>query len=60
MFDPTDPLHLTPDQRLEELTALLAVGVRRALALRLPGVQESVQNPLDVVPQSRPHGDPHG
>ncbi len=45
--DPTDPRHLTPEQRLDELTALLATGVRRVLTLRLPP-PESEQNPLDV------------
>ena len=30
-FDPTDPRHLTPEQRLDELAALLASGVRRLL-----------------------------
>jgi hypothetical protein len=29
--DPTDPLHLTPDQRLDELSAILAAGVQRLL-----------------------------
>ena len=33
--DPTDPRHLTAEQRLDELSALLATGVRRLLALRL-------------------------
>ncbi len=33
-FDPTDPAYLTPDQRLDELAALLAAGVRRPRALR--------------------------
>ncbi len=32
--DPTDPRHLTPDQILDEVSALLATGVRRLLALR--------------------------
>ncbi len=32
--DPTDPRHLTPEQRLEEVAAILATGVRRALAMR--------------------------
>jgi hypothetical protein len=32
-FDPTDPAHLTPEQRFDELSALLAADVRRA---RLP------------------------
>ena len=27
-FDPADPRHLTPEQRLDELAALLAIGVR--------------------------------
>jgi hypothetical protein len=56
MFDPTDPSDLTPEQRLDELTALLATGLRRVLALRPPPLQESAQNPLDVCPKSRPHG----
>ena len=34
--DPTDPQHLTPEQRLDELAALLATGVRRVLALCHP------------------------
>ncbi len=47
-FDPTDPRHLTPEQRLDEVTALLAVGVRRVVALRSPPLQESEQIRLDV------------
>ncbi len=50
-FDPTDPQHLTPEHRLDELTALLATGVRRVLALRLPppeSLQNSSRNGLDV------------
>ena len=58
-FDPTDPQHLTPEQRLDELTALLANGVRRVLALRPPPpaqpLQESGQNPLDVLPAKSVH-----
>ncbi len=50
-FDPTDPSYLTPDQRLEELAAILAAGVRRVRALRpvsLPETQpDSVRNGLD-------------
>jgi hypothetical protein len=46
--DPTDPRHLTPDQRLDELAAILATGVRRALAL---GIQpKSTQIRLDLYP----------
>ena len=33
-FDPTDPSSLTPEQRLDELAAILATGVRRVLVLR--------------------------
>ena len=48
-FDPTDPQHLTPEQRLDELT-----GHRRAavLAVRLPPaepLQTSSRNGLDVL-----------
>ena len=32
--DPTDPARLCPAQRLDELAAILAAGVRRSLALR--------------------------
>ena len=56
MFDPTDPANLSPEQRLDELTALLALGVRRVLALRPPPLHESPQNPLDVLGETRPHG----
>ena len=67
-FDPTDPRHLTPEQRVDELAAILAAGVRRVLALRagsgtsppLPPPEqippESCQIPLEVSAQSRLHG----
>ena len=64
-FDPTDPRNLTPEQRFDELAAILATGVRRVLALRVspatstPPEQipsESCQIPLEVSPQSRLHG----
>jgi hypothetical protein len=64
-FDPTDPRNLTPDQRLDELAAILATGVGRVLALRVtphtspPPEQippESCQIPLEVSPRSRLHG----
>jgi hypothetical protein len=35
LIDPTDPHDLTPDQRLEQLTALLGAGVERLLALQI-------------------------
>jgi hypothetical protein len=55
-FDPTDPRHLTPEQRLDELTAILATGVRRALSLRAAGTPpESEQIRLDVSPQTSVH-----
>ncbi len=57
-FDPTDPQHLTPEQRLDELTALLATGVRRALVLR-PGLigplQKSGPDGLDVSGETSVH-----
>ena len=50
-FDPTDPSFLTPDQRLDELAALLAAGVRRAHELSPPSLPqippESARNGLD-------------
>ena len=64
-FDPTDPHHLTPEQRLDEVAAILATGVRRVLALRVsPATSpaplqippDSSQNCLEVSPQSRLHG----
>ena len=65
-FDPTDPRHLSPEQRLDELTALLAVGVRRLLAhrasLALPAPPplpqdhlESAPNRLDEQPEKSVH-----
>ena len=45
--DPTDPAHLTPDQRLDEVAALLATGVRRLLALRQQPRSDSSENCLD-------------
>jgi hypothetical protein len=38
--DPTDPIHLTPDQRLDEVAALLAMGVRRLTSMRPSPPQE--------------------
>ena len=53
-YDPTDPIHLTPDHRLDEVSALLATGMRRLLALRAKEsphstqiLQNSSQNGLD-------------
>jgi hypothetical protein len=55
-FDPTDPRNLTPDQRLDELTALLATGVRRAIALHpIDPLPESEQIQLDVSAQTSVH-----
>ena len=47
-FDPTDPSHLTPDQRLGEVARILATGVRRLLSLRQSPPQESAPNRLEV------------
>ena len=62
-FDPTDPQHLSPDQRLDELTAILAEGVRRLLSVRAvsgespaSGIRpESTANGLDVCGETRLH-----
>ena len=63
LFDPTDPSHLTPDQRLDALSAILAVGVRRALALRrslpsdpLISEPDSVPDELDISCPQSVHG----
>ena len=59
-FDPTDPAYLTPDQRLDELAALLAAGVRRARALRPPSLPqipaESPRNGLDPSAEQSVYG----
>ena len=66
VFDPAHPRHLTPEQRLDELAALLATGVRRLLALhQTPATApetpppepppESAQNRLDESAASWPH-----
>jgi hypothetical protein len=52
-FDPADPRRFTREQRLDELAAILAAGVRRALALGPP--PESTPNGLDVSPETSVH-----
>ena len=65
-YDPTDPRHLTPEQRLNELAALLAKGIRHRLALRASPItaappppeqidRESEQNLLDVAGEKSVH-----
>jgi hypothetical protein len=39
--DPTDPALMSPEQRLDEVAALLAVGLRRWAALRGAAMSES-------------------
>ena len=48
--DPTDPSDLTPDQRLDEVAQILAIGVRRLLSLRTSRPQESSGGRLEVPP----------
>ncbi len=58
-FDPTDPAYLTPEQRLDELAAILAAGVRRALALRsssLKSEADSSPDGLDKPAEQSVHG----
>ena len=47
--DPTDSAHLSEDQRLDELTALLATGMRRLLAQR-------TSHPVSLAPESDQNG----
>ena len=55
-FDPTDPRHLTPEQRLDELAAVLATGARRALSARpIFTSADSEQIRLDESPKTSVH-----
>jgi hypothetical protein len=62
--DPADPVHLTPEQRLEEIASLLATGVlrlqrRAALASSCNHSEfpsDSAPNGLDESPETRLHG----
>ena len=54
-FDPTDPRQLSPQQRFDELAAILAIGARRALALRRVEPPESEPNGLDVSAEKSVH-----
>lgn len=65
--DPTDPAKMTPEQRVEEVAAILAAGVlrlRARAALPPPAApseipSDSGRNGLDDAPETRLHG-PHG
>jgi hypothetical protein len=48
-YDPTDPNRLTSDQRLDELTAILAAGMRRLLGQR-------ASHPVSLLPESDRNG----
>ncbi len=62
--DPTDPAHMTPDQRRTELAAILAAGflhLRRRSAIPAPdapGIHpvESAKKALEVGGELRLHG----
>ena len=60
-FDPTDPHYLSPDQRLDELSAIFAEGIARLFALRIDVSQppsdasNSAQIGLDVLPKQSVH-----
>jgi hypothetical protein len=62
--DPADPVHLTPEQRLEEIASLLATGVlrlQRRAALTSSGNHsefppDSAPNGLDESPERGLHG----
>lgn len=64
--DPSDPRSLTPDQRLNDIAAILAKGIRRLLSVRAgaapaaPQAAEQIssnssQNGLDDSPETRLH-----
>ncbi|MCC7409670.1 MAG: hypothetical protein IT442_16515 [Phycisphaeraceae bacterium] len=63
-IDPTDPAHMTAEERVEELAAILAAGVlrlhRRAVVITSaspPGiVSDSSQFGLDPCAETRLHG----
>jgi hypothetical protein len=54
--------HGSPDQRLDDLSAILAEGITRLFALRIDVIQtpsdasNSAQNSVDVCPQKSVHG----
>jgi hypothetical protein len=65
--DPTDPVNMTPDERLAEVAAIFAEGVlrlRRRGAIPTPRLAvihpvefgESAANGLEVPSETRPHG----
>ena len=49
--DPTDPTHMTPDQRLVEVAAILAAGVLR---LRNRQALADTVNPPEIPPDYPP------
>ncbi|MEO5369027.1 MAG: hypothetical protein H7833_03020 [Magnetococcus sp. DMHC-1] len=50
MIASTNPAHMTTEERLTEVAAILAAGVRRVLKLR-----KTEKIPLDKSPRTRPH-----
>ena len=63
-FDPTDPFQMTSEQRVGEVTSLLAAGfdhLRHRGAVRTPPIpsetlSDSARNGLDDSPETRLHG----
>ena len=62
--DPTDPRSMTPEQRQDELCALLAIGARRVMALRAgPGgsaLDPALSDPETALPLTPPVCAPDG
>ena len=62
LFDPTDPNRMTPEQRLDEVAAILAAGVRRMRERRraaacVPKISpESGETCLELSRRSSPDG----
>jgi hypothetical protein len=62
-YDPTDPIHMTPEQRVSELAALLAEGIlrlrQRAALTSNPAINPPPESPdsgLDACPPTSLHG----
>lgn len=61
--DPTDPAHLSPEERIAEVAAILAEGVfrlrRQGISTPIPAIQENTEssgNGLEVSAASCPDG----
>jgi hypothetical protein len=52
VYDPTDPAHLTPEQRADEVASILATGYLRHRRLRAaPSAESQVQAAAPATPE---------